>query len=239
MRILILALLGLAFARPFFAADPVFTQKTGGKRNAVIILDTSYSMQYEGVFEDAKAAAIKILDGLDASDAAGLILFDEDLRQTIPPRSSQGHLHSLLTVLEQTAPSSSTAFDKALHAVADQQQRRGFVVLISDLLSDADQLTDALRHFRFNGHEVLIIHVLDPQEVAFNFDDLIHVRDLETGTRLLVEGSSARTLYQKNFQRFQQRIQHACGLLGIDYTLITTDQPLDTALFEYLAARSR
>ncbi len=74
MRILILALLGVAFARPFFAASPVITQKIGGKRNTVIILDTSYSMQYKEVFEDAKAEGTKILGGLDSTDAACLFL---------------------------------------------------------------------------------------------------------------------------------------------------------------------
>ena len=75
MRILILALLGLAFARPFFAEAPIIAQKTGGKRNAIIILDTSYSMQYEQVFENAKKEGITILDGLDATDAAGSYSF--------------------------------------------------------------------------------------------------------------------------------------------------------------------
>ena len=102
MRILILALLGLAFARPFFAADPVFTQKTGGKRNAVIILDTSYSMQYEGVFEDAKKEAIKILDGLDASDAAGLILSSDNARVVAPLGSEFSHIRTAVSTAEVT-----------------------------------------------------------------------------------------------------------------------------------------
>ena len=102
MRILILALLGLAFARPFFAADPVFTQKTGGKRNAVIILDTSYSMQYEGVFDVAKSEAIKILDGLDASDAAGLILSSDNARVVAPLGSEFSHIRTALSTAETT-----------------------------------------------------------------------------------------------------------------------------------------
>ena len=102
MRILMLALLGLAFARPFFAADPVFTQKTGGKRNAVIILDTSYSMRYEGVFESAKKEAIKILDGLDASDAACLILSSDNARVVAPLGSEFSHIRTALSRAETT-----------------------------------------------------------------------------------------------------------------------------------------
>lgn len=102
MRILMLVLLGLAFARPFFAADPVFTQKTGGKRNAVIILDTSYSMRYEGVFETAKKEATKILDGLDASDAAGLILSSDNARVVTPLGSEFSHIRTALSSAETT-----------------------------------------------------------------------------------------------------------------------------------------
>ena len=100
MRILMLALLGLAFARPFFADAPEFTQKTGGKRNAVIILDTSYSMQYEGVFENAQKEVGKILDGLDSADAAGLILSSDNARVVAPLGSEFSHIQTALNNAE-------------------------------------------------------------------------------------------------------------------------------------------
>lgn len=102
MRILILALLGVAFARPFFAAAPVITQKVGGKRNAVIILDTSYSMQYEEVFQNAKEEGTKILDGLDSTDAACLILSSDKARVVAPLGSEFSHLRSALNTAEVT-----------------------------------------------------------------------------------------------------------------------------------------
>ena len=96
MRILILALLGFAFARPFFAEAPIIAQKTGGKRNAIIIFDTSYSMQYEKVFENAKKAGINILDGLDATDAACLILSSDNARVVAPLGSEFSHIRVAL-----------------------------------------------------------------------------------------------------------------------------------------------
>ena len=102
MRILMLALLGFAFARPFFAGDLVIAQKTGGKRNAVIILDTSYSMQYEKVFEDAKKEGLKILDGLDATDAACLILSSDSARVVAPLGSEFAHIRAALEGAEVT-----------------------------------------------------------------------------------------------------------------------------------------
>ena len=102
MRILMLALLGFAFARPFFADSFAVTQKTGGKRNAVIILDTSYSMQYETVFEDAKKEAVKILDRLDAADAACLILSSDNARVVAPLGSEFSHIRTALNTAETT-----------------------------------------------------------------------------------------------------------------------------------------
>ena len=102
MRILMLALLGFAFARPFFAQNFVIAQKTGGKRNAVIILDTSYSMRYEKVFENAKKEGLKILDGLDTADAACLILSSDSARVVAPLGSEFGHIRTALSNAEVT-----------------------------------------------------------------------------------------------------------------------------------------
>ena len=102
MRILMLALLGFAFARPFFAEAPVIAQKTGGKRNAIVILDTSYSMQYEEVFENAKKEGIEILDGLDATDAACLILSSDNARVVAPLGSEFSHIRAALNDAEAT-----------------------------------------------------------------------------------------------------------------------------------------
>ena len=102
MRILMLALLGFAFARPFFAEAPVIAQKTGGKRNAIVILDTSYSMQYEAVFENAKKKGTEILDGLDATDAACLILSSDTARVVAPLGSEFSHIRAALNDAEAT-----------------------------------------------------------------------------------------------------------------------------------------
>ena len=155
MRILILALLGLAFARPFFADSPVFTQKTGGKRNAVIILDTSYSMQYEGVFEDAKKEAVKILDGLDAADAACLILSSDNARVVAPIGSEFSHIRTALNNAEttnehtdyldamQTADEILEAIpigEKQVYLVADMQKRGWENFIETDKLSPDVQI---------------------------------------------------------------------------------------------------
>ena len=138
MRILMLALLGFAFARPFFAEAPIIAQKTGGKRNAIVILDISYSMQYEKVFENAKREGINILDGLDATDAACLILSSDSARVVAPLGSEFSHIRAALNNAEatykptdyldalQTADeilASIPIGEKQVYVIADMQKR--------------------------------------------------------------------------------------------------------------------
>ena len=155
MRILILALLGLAFARPFFADDPQFTQKTGGKRNVVMVLDTSYSMQYEGVFENAKKEAGEILDRLDASDAACLILSSDNARVVAPLGSDFAHIRTALNSAEtsnehtdyldaiQTADEILQPIpigEKQVYLIADMQKRGWENFIETDKLSPDVQI---------------------------------------------------------------------------------------------------
>ena len=172
-------------------------------------------------------------------DAVGLSLFDSELGLRIPPRSSSGHLHTLLTHLETAELGTQTSIGKPLHDLAEALKKRGFVVLVSDLLDDPEATLDGLRHFRFKGHEVIVFHLFDPQEVRFDFDDVVELEDLETGEKLLVEPDDARATYLANLERFQETLRRGCALLGIEYFPLVTDQPLDFALFEYLAARQK
>ncbi len=209
-----------------------------------LLVDVSRSMSYTSAgltkldYSFFLAASLAYLM-VRQRDAVGLTLFDEQVVARIPPRSTKGHLHLLLTEMEGATPGAQTHLGKPLHELAEQQRKRGFVVLISDLLDDPAALVDGLKHFRFKGHEVIVFHVMDPQEVRFDFSDVVEFEDLETGERMLIEAETARAGYLDNLERFRASLRKECGLLGIDYTLLTTDQPLDFALFNYLAARKR
>lgn len=208
-----------------------------------ILLDISGSMEYASdgltkrTYASYLAASLAYL-AIRQRDAAGITFFDEAIVESIPPRSTRGHLHAILEYLETLGPGARTELGKPLHALAEQHRRRGFVVLISDLLDDPEALVDGLRHFRYRGHEVMVFHVMDPQELTFDFPDLVEFEDMETGEKLLVASEAAREAYMENLERFKATLRRECGLLNIDYTLLPTDQPLDFALFEYLAARA-
>ncbi|ARA93639.1 DUF58 domain-containing protein [Rhodothermaceae bacterium RA] len=210
-----------------------------------LLVDISRSMHYGSGTVNKQTYASYLAASLAyfidrQQDAVGLTLFDHDVRDRLPARRAAGHLPLILKHLEDAPPGAQTNLGKPLHLLADLYTQRGFVVLISDLLDDVDPLVDGLKHFRYNGHEVIVFHLLDPQEVHFDFEDeAIEFEDLETGATKLVLTREARDVYRDNVSRFCDTLKRACSRLGIDYTLLTTDQPLDHALFHYLAARSR
>ncbi len=209
-----------------------------------ILLDVSGSMDYgsggltKRVYASYLAASLAYLV-VRQRDGVGMTFFDDRIVEHIPPRSTRGHLHTLLDFLAAVPRGTRTQIGKPLHELAERHRRRGFVILISDLLDDAASIIDGLKHFRFQGHDVLVFHVMDPQELSFDFSDLVEFEDMETGEKLLVASEASREGYLQNLERYKETLRRECGLLGVDYALLPTDQPLDFALFEYLAARSK
>ena len=230
----------------FARTDRYYVKEFEGETNARLhlLLDVSGSMGYTSTgttkleYACYLAATLAYLI-VRQRDAVGLTLFDTQIRSAMAPRAGRAHLLTLLGQLEHAKSAHATTLGKPLHDIAEQHRRRGFMVLISDLLADPEPLVDALKHFRFLGHNVLIFQILDPQEVTFDFSDVLELQDLETDDRILLDAGSAGVLYRENFQRYAERIRKACGLLGVDYSQLQTHEPLDRALFNYVAARSR
>lgn len=209
-----------------------------------ILLDVSASMNYGSTgitkreYASFLAASIAYLV-IRQRDAAGITFFDDKIIEHVPPRSTTGHLHTILQYLKNVGSGARSEVGKPLHELAERRRRRGFVLLISDLLDDVEAIVDGLRHFRFQGHEVIVFHVMDPTELSFDFSDLVEFEDMETGDKLLIASEASRATYLENLERFKATLMRECGLLGIDYALLPTNRPLDFALFEYLAARAR
>lgn len=230
----------------FARSDRYYVKEFEDETNTAlsILLDVSGSMEYgsrglsKRLYGSYLAASLAYL-AIRQHDAAGLTLFDDGIVEHIPPRSTTGHLHAILEYLDTAGPGALTDMGKPLHELAERRRRRGFVVLISDLLDDVDALVDGLHHFRYKGHEVIVFHVMDPQEIAFDFSDMVEFEDMESGEKLLVASEAAREAYLENVERFTSTLKRSCGQMGVDYQLLTTDRPLDFALFEYLAARAK
>lgn len=210
-----------------------------------ILLDTSESMLYksEGVaackleYAQYVAAALSYIV-LQQQDAVGMVTYDESVRQFIRAGSHPSHLKQICHVMETSPASGDTAMGPIFHDIAERIKKRGLVVIVSDLFDDLDSILLGLKHLRHRRHEVLMMHVIDPAEQDFPFVDPTLFKGLEHLPEQLTEPRSLRQAYQREFENFLLDVRRGCRDLHMDYTLLRTDQPLDTALRSFLAARS-
>jgi hypothetical protein len=123
--------------------------------------------------------------------------------------------------------------------LAEGLGKRGLVILISDLLDDPERVIDGLRHFRFRGTDVVVFHVMDPDELTFPFQRASRFRDMEGGDELMAVPSVVRDQYLQSLNETLETYRRELGSTGIDYRLLDTSKPLDFALMSYLSARGR
>lgn len=209
-----------------------------------LLLDVSASMAYGSgavtkiEYGSYLAAALAYLMNRQR-DAAGLIAFDDRIVKMVRPSARAGHLTSLLVTLEKLPRGARTDVAKPLRDLAEAIRKRGLVVLISDLLDDPTRVLEGLKHFRYRGTEVIVFHVLDPAELRFPFEQAARFRDLETAEEVVAVPSAVRGEYLQAIGELQERYRRELQLAGIDYVLLDTSLPLETALLSYLQARRR
>ena len=210
-----------------------------------ILLDSSMSMTFSGEGKLSKldygsylAAALSYLM-LGQGDAVGLTTFSETIRARVPSKSRRTHLYTILTALQENQASGKTRLADVLHTVAETTHRRGLVVLISDLIDDAEDLHTGLTHLRFLNHDVILFQTLDHQELRLDYEGLIEFIDLESSTRIRTFTNSLRESYCEKVANFVETVEKKSREVGIDYCLLDTSQPLDKAFLAYLAKRKR
>jgi uncharacterized protein (DUF58 family) len=212
--------------------------------NCHVMLDISGSMAYgsRGItkyqYGQCLAASLAYLMNRQR-DAAGLAAFDERIVTMLPASSRPGHLNAILVTLDRLELGTETNVSKPLHQLADSLSKRGMVVLISDLLDDPERVIRGLKHFRFRGTDVIVFHLLDPDELAFPFERATRFEDMETQDEVLAVPVVVRDHYLKAIGGLIERYKRELGAAGIDYQLLTTDQPLELALLAYLSTRGR
>jgi uncharacterized protein (DUF58 family) len=170
-------------------------------------------------------------------DAAGLIVFDDELRNFIRPSTRQGQLHRLLAALDHAEPRARTDFAKPILHFQDMLRRRGFVVLISDFYGDPDKIVAAAEPIRFRGNEVLFFHILDPQEIRPKLREPMTLIDLETDESMEVTPDYAQHEYRSKMDAHIQQLRDKARAAGMEYLLLKTDGSLDAALREFLNLR--
>jgi uncharacterized protein (DUF58 family) len=210
-----------------------------------VLLDVSASMGYGGhhamtKFEYGAVLAASLAYLMNRQrDAVGLTAFDEQIVQMLPASSRPGHLRGVLVTLDRLKTAHKTDVSKPLHLLAESLTKRGMVVLISDLLDDPEAVIRGLKHFLYRGVDVIVFHVLDPDELDFPFERATRFEDLETYEEVLAVPGAVRDHYLKAMGDLVERYRHDLGAAGIDYVQLNTKHPLELALMSYLSTRSR
>lgn len=209
---------------------------------AYFVVDASGSMKFaaDGLpkiqYARQLAASLAYLL-VNQGDAAGLSVCAEKLHIEIPPRRRAAHLQLIFETLAGLQPKGETGLVKALHEVAEKISQRALVVIFSDLFTDPEEFGDALQHLRYRKHDVAVFHLLDPQEVAFQFDRPHRFVDMEDGTSLVAEPQLIVDEYRSALRDFLSQVQGKCHDVNADYHLVTTDQPYEEVLRDFLTAR--
>jgi uncharacterized protein (DUF58 family) len=174
---------------------------------------------------------------VNQGDAAGLSVCQEKLHIEVPPRRRPAHLQLINQTLESLEPKGETGLIQALHDVAEKVGQRAVIVILSDLFCDSEALSGALQHLRYRKHDVCVFHLMDPQEIQFQFDRPHRFVDMEDQTVLVVEPNLIADEYQIALKEFLTNTRNACLNIHADYQLVTTDSPLEPLLRDFLLNR--
>ena len=207
-----------------------------------LLVDVSASMQYGNgalnKYEYAATVATSLAYLLlKQHDTVSCIAFDEKIRARTPLRSRQTHLSSVVNVLDASNPQNKTDAGVILREVVDTSPRRGMMILVSDLLGDVKSTLRGLRLLRQRGHDVLVLHILDDDELDFPFEGPTKFEGLELPTEMKCNPRALREGYLAALQRFLDELRRGCARDAVDYALIRTSDPLDAALASFLVHR--
>ena len=214
---------------------------------AMVVCDASRSMAWTGspdtvlpklAYAQRLIAALSLIL-LRQRDATGLITFDDDVRSVLPPRARLSHWRQLLAMLGALEAGQGTAAEPALRRVVHQLRRRGLVVFVSDLLLDRDLALKALRFLRHRGHQVLVLHIMDPGEVTLAGPAEARFEDPESRAAVVLRPRDWAGAYRETVRAVVQDWRLACRRHGIAYYRVTTDTPYGLVLREALAPSSR
>jgi uncharacterized protein (DUF58 family) len=227
--------------------DRTYIKRYRGETNSqlTVLLDASNSMEYTSggpkKMDYARyiAASLMYLAIKHQRDAAGLIVFDDEVRDHVRPSGRQGQLVRLMASLEAAEPHARTDFAKPLRLFQELLHRRGIVIVLSDFYEDPELVARTIEPLRFHGNEVVLFHILDPQEVRPVMKGPSVLVDLETDRRIEVIPEYAKTTYRAKIDAHIEALRSKSQAVGMGYHLLTTNQPLDNALREYLTLRQR
>jgi uncharacterized protein (DUF58 family) len=225
--------------------ERLYLKRFRGETNSLltVLLDASNSMQFgsHGVnkldYARYLAASLFYLAIHEQHDAAGLITFDDEIRKYISPSTRQGQLDRLLAGLEQAEARARTDFAKPMRYFQEFLKRRGIVLIVSDFWELPESLIRTIEPLRFHGNEVVLFHILDPEDVRPELNGPTILVDMETQAELKVTPDYTRKEYRGKIEAHLADLRDRTQAAGMGYCLLMTDRPLDAALREYLTLR--
>ena len=229
----------------FARTERAYLKRYRGETNTLltVLLDASSSMSYSShkitKMDYARyiAASLFYLTTKTQRDAAGLIVFDDEVRAYIRASTRQGQLYRLLSGLENAEPRARTNYAKPMLHFQNFLRKRGMVVIISDFFENPETIVRTVEPLRYHGNEVVLFHVLDPQELKPELEEPVLLVDMETQESLEVTPEYGHEEYRTKVQSHITQLQDRARSAGIDYFLLVTDRPLDAALRQYLTLR--
>jgi uncharacterized protein (DUF58 family) len=209
-----------------------------------LLVDASASMDYRsGPLSKYDCAATLAASlawlALSHGDAAGCAVFDDKVRASVPARTKRSQLTSVVEVLETPRGGRGTAFMPVLRSLAETLPRRGLVVVVSDLLGDRDGVFKGLQMLRKRGHDLVLLHVLDDDELDFPFDGPTRFEGLEIPDHIACNPRALRAGYLAALEDFLADVRRQAAAARCDYSLVRTREPLDAALVKFLSRRAR
>ncbi len=225
--------------------ERAYLKRYRGETNSLltVLLDASQSMQFTSHtvskmdYARYLAASLFYLAIHNQRDAAGLIVFDDEVRHYVRPSTRQGQLARLLSGLELAEPRARTDFGKPMQHFQEFLRRRGMVVIVSDFYEAPDTIVRTIEPLRFHGNEVVLFHILDPQEIQPTLGEPVVLVDLETQQHMEVTPDYVQREYRGKMEAHLAALRERSRGAGLDYYLLPTDRPLDAALREYLTVR--
>ncbi|MEZ5948491.1 MAG: DUF58 domain-containing protein [Planctomycetaceae bacterium] len=232
--------------RAFGRSDRYYVKEFEADTNlrCCLVLDTSGSMNFGSTgqtrLEYARCLAATLASlVVRQGDAIGLTCVSETISRTIPPRGTPSHLREIFDLLEQTQAAGQTGFAGSLHELAETIPQRAMVILLSDFLAPPEEFKTAFEHLRFRKHDVVVFHLLDPQELTFSFQRPTRFQGLEGELQILADPQDIAVRYHIALEEYLAGMKAIARGAGVDYQFVRTDRAYESVLQDFLTARIR
>ncbi len=228
----------------FARTEKAFLKRYRGETNTriTLLLDASASMGF-GSHSVTKINYARYLVAslgylaVQQRDACGMIVFDDEVRHYVQPSSRQGQMAKLLHAVEKAEPGKRTDFEKPFFHFQQYQFRRGVAMVFSDFYAPPETVIKTIEPLRYRGNEVILFHILDPEEIRPKLHEPMILVDMETEESMEVSPDYVNTEYRDKIGGHMEALKDKAAGAGLDYFLVDTSQPLDAAMREYFRIR--